>query len=273
MTQDFIEARFKENQACKACPSPEKIHVFLESLLAFLFPEYHKKDFSSLMEFQSYVEQLELNLKQLLTRNAHLVAKPEEACTRFFKSISILHEMLHEDIEAMLLGDPAAKSKAEIIKSYPGFYAIAAYRIAHSLKTSGVQMIPRIITEIAHSKTGIDIHPGAQIGRHFCIDHGTGIVIGETTIVGDHVKIYQGVTLGGLSVDKAQAERKRHPTIGDGVVIYAGATILGGTTLIGANSVIGGNVWLTRSVPPNTKVYYKAALSNEQGLTDMIEYK
>jgi serine O-acetyltransferase len=126
---------------------------------------------------------------------------------------------------------------------------------------------------LAHGKTGIDIHPRAEIGRHFCIDHGTGIVIGETTHIGDHVKIYQGVTLGGLSVAKGDAEKKRHPTIEDHVVLYAGATILGGDTVIGHHSIVGGNVWLTRSVPPHTKVYYKAALTNNDGETDIIEFK
>ena len=141
------------------------------------------------------------------------------------------------------------------------------------MKNLGVELIPRIITERAHSKTGIDIHPGAKIGSHFCIDHGTGIVIGETSRIGNHVKIYQGVTLGGLSVDKSDAAKKRHPTIEDHVVIYAGATILGGKTVIGRNSIIGGNVWLTRSVPENTKVYYKAALTDKDGDTDIIEFK
>ena len=147
---------------------------------------------------------------------------------------------------------PAAKSREEVIRTYPGFYAVAAYRIAHQLHLLGIQGIPRIITEHAHSKTGIDIHPGAKIGNHFCIDHGTGVVIGETSVIGNHVKIYQGVTLGALSVNKEDATKKRHPTLEDNVVVYAGATILGGGTVIGRGSVIGGNVWLTESVPPDT---------------------
>src|SRR5690554_430759 len=157
----------------------------------------------------------------------------------------------------MYTGDPAAKSKTEIVRSYPGFYAIAAYRIAHLLYRQGIALIPRMITEFAHSKTGVDIHPGARIGSYFCIDHGTGVVIGETAVVGDYVKIYQGVTLGALSVNKEDADKKRHPTIEDQVVIYAGATILGGETTVGRESVIGGNVWLTKSVPPQSKIYYQ----------------
>jgi serine O-acetyltransferase len=174
----------------------------------------------------------------------------------------------------MYEGDPAAKSKSEVVRTYPGFYAIAAYRLAHELYRLGVQDIPRVITEHAHSKTGIDIHPAAKIGEHFCIDHGTGIVIGETTIIGNHVKIYQGVTLGALSVDKHDAETKRHPTIEDHVVIYAAATILGGETIIGHDSVIGGNVWLTQSVPAYSKIYYQAKMYNgDTEETDMVVYR
>jgi serine O-acetyltransferase len=160
-----------------------------------------------------------------------------------------------------------------VIRTYPGFYAIAAHRIAHCLLLNGVNLIPRIISEHAHRQTGIDIHPGAIIGDHFCIDHGTGIVIGETTTIGNHVKIYQGVTLGGLSVKKEDAEKKRHPTIENHVVIYAGASILGGDTVIGEGSIIGGNVWLTKSVPKNSKVYYQAKMTNSEGDTDTITFR
>jgi serine O-acetyltransferase len=151
-----------------------------------------------------------------------------------------------------------------VIRTYPGFYAIAAYRVAHALHLQNIGGIPRVITEHAHSRTGIDIHPGAKIGDHFCIDHGSGVVIGETCVIGNHVKIYQGVTLGALSVEKSDATKKRHPTIDDGVVIYAGATILGGETVVGHDSVIGGNVWLTRSVPPYSKIYYQARENSEE---------
>ncbi len=161
-------------------------------------------------------------------------------------------------MRAIYEGDPAAKSYDEIIFSYPGIFAIAVYRVAHKLFELGVPLLPRIMTEYAHSETGIDIHPGAKIGERFVIDHGTGVVIGETTAIGKNVRIYQGVTLGALSVPKDETERlrgmKRHPTIEDDVIIYSGATILGGKAVIGARSVIGGNVWITESVPPDTHV-------------------
>ena len=179
------------------------------------------------------------------------------------------------DIDAMFAGDPAAKTREEVVRSYPGFYAIAAYRVANALSKIGVNTIPRMITEHAHSKTGIDIHPNANIGDYFCIDHGTGVVIGETTVIGKHVKVYQGVTLGALSVAKEDAKVKRHPTIEDNVVIYAGATILGGNTVVGHNSIVGGNVWLTKSIPPNSKVYYQAQMHTDNGKEkpDMIIFK
>ena len=192
---------------------------------------------------------------------------------QFFDQVGDLKAKLQKDIQALYDGDPAAKSFAEIIRSYPGFYAIAAHRVAHQLYQMKVELIPRIISENAHSKTGVDIHPGATIGEYFCIDHGTGVVLGETTVVGNHVKIYQGVTLGALSVDKRDVVRQRHPTIKDGVVIYAGATILGGNTVVGKNSVIGGGVWLTRSVEENSKVYYRAKMTNEEGGMDTITFK
>ena len=153
-------------------------------------------------------------------------------------------------------GDPAARSQEEVILSYPGVQAIMVHRIAHELWVRDIAMIPRMMSEYVHGITGIDIHPGAQIGDSFFIDHGTGVVIGETTVIGDNVKLYQGVTLGALSVQKELANSKRHPTIEDEVTIYAGATILGGRTVIGRGSIIGGNVWLTDSVPPNSRIYH-----------------
>ena len=169
--------------------------------------------------------------------------------------------MLAKDVRAAYEGDPAAKSYDEIIFSYPGLFAVTVYRLAHQLLEQGVPLMPRIMTEYAHSQTGIDIHPGAHIGESFFIDHGTGVVVGETTEIGDRVRLYQGVTLGALSLPREEVDslraKKRHPTIEDDVIIYAGATILGGDTVIGARSVIGGNVWLTESVPPDTKVFLK----------------
>ncbi len=185
--------------------------------------------------------------------------KAEKCAVEFFRKIPELRELLAEDVQAAYDGDPAAKSLDEIIFSYPGMLAITTYRIAHELHIQGIPLIPRIMTEYAHGATGIDIHPGAKIGRSFFIDHGTGVVIGETCEIGDRVRIYQGVTLGALSVPKdgtgpSMRGRKRHPTIEDDVTIYAEATILGGETVIGRGSVIGGNVWLVESVPPGTRV-------------------
>lgn len=180
----------------------------------------------------------------------------EEITLKFIDRLPDIQELLLKDVEAELAGDPAASSKEEIIFSYPGIFAIFVYRVAHELYQLNVPYIPRIMTEYAHGKTGIDINPGADIGEYFFIDHGTGIVIGETTRIGNHVKIYQGVTLGALSTMKGQqlSGVKRHPTIEDDVVIYANATVLGGETVIGKNSVIAGNTFITESIPENTRV-------------------
>lgn len=173
----------------------------------------------------------------------------------FFEELPSIRRTLSLDMQANFRGDPAAKSFEEVILSYPGFQAITVHRLAHYFWKAQVPLIPRMMSEMVHGKTGIDIHPGAEIGESFFIDHGTGVVIGETTVIGKNVKIYQGVTLGALSVKKETAGKKRHPTIEDEVTIYSNATILGGETVIGAGSVIGGNVWITASVPPHTVVY------------------
>jgi serine O-acetyltransferase len=171
-----------------------------------------------------------------------------------------LRERIAEDADAIVAGDPAAESIVEVIAAYPGFLAVACHRVAHALWSERVPVLPRQLSEIAHTRTGIDIHPGATIGRRFCIDHGTGVVIGETSIVGDDVKLYQGVTLGAASVAKDAAGTKRHPTIGRRVVVYANATVLGGGTEVGDDSIIGGNVWLTRSVPPGSIVTHEPSV-------------
>jgi serine O-acetyltransferase len=176
----------------------------------------------------------------------------------FFDELPHIRSILALDMEAAFRGDPAAKSTEEVILSYPGFEAITVHRLAHFFWNRGVPLIPRIMSEIIHGRTGIDIHPGADIGESFFIDHGTGVVIGETTIIGRNVKLYQGVTLGALSVKKEEANRRRHPIIEDDVTIYSGATILGGETVIGRGCIIGGNVWITESVPPGTKIYTKS---------------
>ena len=185
--------------------------------------------------------------------------KTKETCINFFSSLGTIQKRLVKDVEAAYNGDPAAKTRQEIIFCYPGLLAIFVYRIAHELYKMEVPLIPRIMSEYAHSHTGIDINPGAQIGEYFFIDHGTGVVIGETTIIGNNVKIYQGVTLGALSTRSGQLLRdiKRHPTIEDNVTIYSSASILGGDTIIGKGSVIGGNAFITNSVPPGTRVSVK----------------
>lgn len=194
------------------------------------------------------------------TGQAEISARAKVICERFISRLPYIQKMLLMDVQAGFDGDPAAKSKEDIIFSYPGLFAIYVYRIAHELYVQNVPFIPRIMTEYAHGKTGIDINSGAEIGRYFFIDHGTGIVVGETTHIGDYVKLYQGVTLGALSTRKGQqlSGVKRHPTIGDHVTIYANSTILGGETVIGSYSVIGGNSFITESVPAHTRVSIKS---------------
>lgn len=192
---------------------------------------------------------------------AHCIEQGREKALVFLQTLPEIRNALSLDVKAALAGDPAGKSYDQIIFSYPGLFAITVHRLAHELYKLDIPLIPRIMSEYAHSLTGIDIHPGARIGNSFFIDHGTGVVIGETTEIGDRVRIYQGVTLGALSLPRDAGERlkdvKRHPTIEDDVIIYSGATILGGDTVIGARAVIGGNVWLTESVPPDAKVIIK----------------
>ncbi|WP_425637346.1 serine O-acetyltransferase [Algoriphagus yeomjeoni] len=273
--ESFISKLHKAHQDCSECPSPKVIQKFFEDTLGLLFPEYTVEKIVDRSQIEAALLILQDDLSFILERNPHLhKGKGSQLAKVFFDNLEQIYDWINQDVDAMYAGDPAAKSRTEILRSYPGFYAIAAYRIAHSLLGLGINLIPRIITEFAHSRTGIDIHPGATIGKHFCIDHGTGVVIGETTIIGNHVKIYQGVTLGALSVDKADADNKRHPTIEDEVVIYSGATILGGNTVIGKGSTIGGNVWLTKSVAPKSKVYYQTQMYHaDSAVTDMYVFK
>ncbi len=184
----------------------------------------------------------------------------EKSLEIFFEKLPLIQQRLYDDARALLENDPAAKSLEEVILTYPGFFALLVHRIAHELYLLHIPIIPRLFSEYAHTKTGIDIHPGATIGNHFFLDHGTGTVIGETCIIGNNVKIYQGVTLGALYINKDNANMKRHPTVEDNVIIYACATILGADTVIGHDSIIGGNVWLTQSVPANSIVYYTSEM-------------
>jgi serine O-acetyltransferase len=202
--------------------------------------------------------------------------KPEnnDISQQFLKGLPQIRKILLQDATFILESDPAAKSLVEVIAIYPGFFAIYCYRLAYSLIKFQVPFLPRMITEYAHKVTGIDIHPSATIGTPFSIDHGTGIVIGETAIVGNSVKLYQGVTLGALSVDKSKASKKRHPTIEDNCILYAGCTILGGDTVVGRNSIIGGNVWLTESILPFSIVYHKSEIivRNQNGFQEPVNY-
>lgn len=258
------------NESSDKCRVPDRKEVVkvIKDLQSLLFPHYYKHSEGS----ENVLSQTELllniynrlaeQIKGACEFNRTVMDKtPEELCNAFIESLPSVKKLLVKDIEAIYEGDPAAKCHQEVLICYPGFYAISIYRIANVLYKLKVPLIPRIMTEFAHEKTGIDIHAGATIGEYFCIDHGTGIVIGETTTIGNKVKIYQGVTLGAKSfkVDEngnPVKDIKRHPDIGDNVVIYANATILGGDTKIGDNCVIGGNTWLTHSVESGKVVYY-----------------
>ena len=257
MDNDFIQRLYRDHHSVNRLPSPRLIEEWLEGLLTFLFPELSDLRFTSEGAFRQHYRTNDLKLFTILDAlSDHSHARSARVRTAFETAIPGIHAALIDDAEAILAGDPAAVSREEVITTYPGFYALAVYRIGHALQTLGVGLLGRMLSEIVHGRTGIEIHPGARIGRRFCIDHGTGIVIGETVVIGDDVKMYQGVTLGALSVKKEMARTKRHPTIEDRVVIYAGATILGGDTVIGADSIIGGNTWIVKSVAPGSRIYY-----------------
>jgi len=259
MDKTYLQKLFEEHRRSASCPSPVLVVAFFNRLLGFLFPEFSNIRFQSVRELEQLSEELKLEFCQILRKCSECPnANVEEVTREFWDAIPGIRETLELDVMAIYDGDPAAKTRTEVVRTYPGFYAVTSYRIAHFLHGKGYKLLARMITENAHSHTGIDIHPGARIGRHFCIDHGTGMVIGETTEIHDHVKIYQGVTLGALSVRKEDAAIKRHPTIEEYVVIYAGATILGGDTVIGRHSIIGGSVWLTSSVPAWSRITYIA---------------
>lgn len=256
MERTFVEKIYSHHRQCGSCPTTGDISKFFDKLLGLLFPNFSSKPIRDMTALSNAFDASEKALAILADPSNPARAAPVAAA--FFEHLPAIYDLLETDLSAIYEGDPAALNREEVVRTYPGFYAIAAYRVAHRLRSQGVRLIPRSITEYAHSKTGIDIHPGATIGKRFCIDHGTGVVIGETTIIGEDVKIYQGVTLGALSVHKKLTNVKRHPTIGDRVVIYAGATVLGGQTHVGSDSIVGGSVWLTQSVPPHSRVYYKA---------------
>ncbi|MEL7122553.1 MAG: serine O-acetyltransferase [Bacteroidota bacterium] len=257
MNKDFLDELYADHKAGREIPSPSQICGWLNELMGILFPEFSNRKYASHREFTLHLKSNQQKLFDiLLTLQDQLPQSADEIEQQYIDQLPIIREQLLKDANAILAGDPAAVSKMEVIRTYPGFFAIAVFRLAHEFYQLGVPLIPRILTEHAHGKTGIDIHPGATIGENFCIDHGTGVVIGETVNIGDNVKLYQGVTLGALSVKKEMAKTKRHPTIEDRVIIYSGATILGGDTIIGHDSIIGGNVWITKSVQPHCRIYY-----------------
>ncbi|MDW7708882.1 MAG: serine O-acetyltransferase EpsC [Deferrisomatales bacterium] len=260
-------------------PSKDEVTGLIELMRDLVFPGFFGRqevDWASLpyhvgQEATELFDRLSLQVSRSIRHEcrrteslcSHCLETGQRQALEFLKAIPTVRELVSGDVVAAYRGDPAAKSYDEVVFSYPGLYAVSVYRLAHALHRLGVPVLPRMMAEHAHGATGIDIHPGASIGREFFIDHGTGVVIGETCEIGDRVTLYQGVTLGALSFVRDEGGllvrgTKRHPTIEDDVVIYSGATILGGHTVIGRGCVIGGNVWLTESVPPQTKVTHEA---------------
>jgi serine O-acetyltransferase len=264
--KSFAQILVRKGTHCASnLPVKAEAQQFIDELLGLLFPHFSEQECFSLKEVQANLLHVQGKLESLLKSwNLKMSLSPRAVTQRFFAELPGIHARLWKDAEAIHQGDPAAESLEEVVLAYPGFLAIALHRIAHEFYRLRVPIFPRLISEYGHQLTGIDIHPGAQIDSPFFIDHGTGIVIGETTRIGKNVKIYQGVTLGALSVHKKLAKTKRHPTIEDGVVIYAQAVILGGGTVVGHNSVIGGNVFLTHSVPPYSTVYSESKVTVEK---------
>ena len=269
MDSKFLDHIIYRQQQQQVVPSNQTIANWALGLLNLIFPErgastnYSKEVLKGIFFF--FIEELQSILK---STKACKENHEREMAHTFFEHLPEVYRKLTTDLASIINGDPAAQSEFEVIRSYPGFFAVAMYRFAHELYLLEVPHIPRIITEYAHSITGIDIHPAAKIGEYLYIDHGTGLVIGQTAVIGNHVKLYQGVTLGALSVDKSDSNTKRHPTIGNHVIIYSGATILGGDTVIGEHSIIGGNVWLTKSIPAYSTVYHQAEIKIKDGKKD-----
>ena len=240
---------------CSQVPPVKQSHQFIDDLVHLLFPVMENRLMKT-EEIHAEFKSLEGRLIDLLEPlEKKLGQDPRVMSQKFFECIPDVYEMLVEDAHNFLESDPAANCLEEVVVAYPGFYALTIHRLAHLLVKQDIAFLPRVMSEYAHSRTGIDIHPGASIGRRCYIDHGTGIVVGETAVIGDDVKIYQGVTLGATFVEKRLKHTKRHPTIEDRVILYAGSTILGKNTVIGHDTIIGGNVWLTDSVPPHSVVY------------------
>ena len=261
--EDYRSDRDIDKMETSRQPDKDVIIEVIEKLRRIVFPGYFRdktyRMYNAKHNLSMLIEDVMSNLSEQMALVLNQEEEAQNLCLEFLRRIPAVRDMVQTDLQAAYDGDPAATGMAEVIFSYPGLFAITVYRLAHELYVLKVPMIPRIMTEYAHSVTGIDIHPGATVGKYFFIDHGTGIVIGETTVIGENVKIYQGVTLGGLSTRGGQSLRgkRRHPTIEDNVTIYANASILGGETVIGQGCVIGASAFITESVPPCTTVSMK----------------
>lgn len=255
----FLKKLFREHQIAQPYIDKRRIECFVDDVFHFLF-QLEDFQYNSLDTIQQRLNGIKEEFYQVLLILVEDTKRVDEIVCEFTENLPNIYDSLLEDAESILKHDPAAHSIKEVKIAYPGFYAISVYRFAHLIHQQGVQLLPRIWSEYAHSKTGIDIHPAAKIGKRFFIDHGTGIVIGESCEIGNDVKLYQGVTLGALSVSKDKSNKKRHPTIEDDVVIYSNATILGGETVIGKGSIIGGNVWLTHSIEPDSIVFHQSEI-------------
>ncbi|WP_346236317.1 serine O-acetyltransferase EpsC [Niabella insulamsoli] len=261
--KSFIKQLLQNNAKIGTLPDKDLAHQFIDDIFKFLFiPKTGVNQKESDLEKGLYA--LKSHLATLIYDVVNDGSKSQAHADTFFEALPEIYAALQKDAEAFIANDPAALNISEVQHAYPGFYAIAVYRISNQLWKQGIRNLPRIFTEYAHSKTGVDIHPGANIGSNFFIDHGTGVVVGETTIIGNDVKVYQGVTIGALNSAKGKKKSKRHPTIEDNVIIYSGATILGGETVIGQDSVIGGNAWVTFSVPANSLVYNQSEVTDKK---------
>lgn len=258
----FIKLLLQNNAKLGNLPDKDLAHQFIDDVFRFLFiPKTGVNQKETDLEKGLYA--LKSHLATLIYDIVNDGAKSQAAAESFFETLPDVYTALQKDAAAFIANDPAALNISEVLQAYPGFYAIAVYRISNQLWKQGIRALPRIFTEYAHSRTGVDIHPGAIIGDNFFIDHGTGVVIGETTVIGKDVKVYQGVTIGALNSAKGKKKTKRHPTIEDNVIIYSGATILGGDTVIGHDSVIGGNAWVTFAVPANSLVYNQSEIADK----------
>ena len=265
MAEDLYKAKIDFQFETKTAINFDRklVKIFLYDSLDLIFPGMLRRPFKRALDLQlileNHLKMLGTLLSQLGMEQNHIAHLINAYCTEIIP----LSNLIKKDALSLLSGDPAAESMEEVLLCYPGLLAVATYRLAHFIH-KGNKVLARMMSEIAHKETGIDIHPGAVIGNSFFIDHGTGVVIGETACIGNNVKIYQGVTLGALSVDKLLSQKKRHPTIQDDCIIYSNATILGGETIIGKGSIIGGNVWMTKSVPPHSLVYHKSEVKLDQ---------